>query len=123
MSMSEKYLYRFHDLYPRMTSTQRSCSLLIALRRYKNKNDTWPPSLDDVKDIAEAQTFIDPINSSSFIYKLTDDSFILYSKGKNNIDEGGRRDRLSYKRTRADDQLIWPRRSRKVKEENPDGEQ
>jgi len=100
--MSEKAYYRIHDLYLRVLVYKRGSKILIGLRRYKNKNGVWPKYLDYMKDIVAAGTLIDPINNSSFVYKLTDDSFRLYSKGKNNIDEGG-------KRTGGpDDWLIWP---------------
>ena len=90
---------------------------MIALRRYKNKNGHWPESLDDMKSLAPKEIFVDPINGDSFVYKLTEENFTLYSKGKNNIDENG-----EYQ-DGADDRLIWPRKSRKSKEKNTDAEQ
>jgi hypothetical protein len=96
---------------------KRGCQIIIALRRYKNKTGRWPESLDDVKDLASTEIFVDPINNSSFVYKLTDDNFTLYSKGKNNIDENG-----EYQ-DGADDRLIWPPRSRKTQEKKADAEQ
>ena len=62
----------------------------------------WPESLDDIKSIAPANIFVDQFNNGSFAYKFTDDSFKLYSKGKNNIDDKGRR------RRGGDDWPIWP---------------
>ena len=56
----------------------------------------------------EPEIFVDPINNSSFVYKLTDDGFKLYSKGKNNIDENG-----EFKRSGPDDWPIWPPPSKK----------
>lgn len=122
-SFLEQPYYRIHDLYLRVLSGQRGSRLLIALRRYKNKNGHWPESLDDIKSLAPEEIFVDPINGSSFIYKLTDENFILYSKGKNNIDEGGKRDKWDEEKTGADDWLIWPPRSRKSKEKKADAEQ
>lgn len=116
--MSEKGYYRLHDIFLRVTAEQRGSLLLIALRRYKNKNGNWPKSLDDIKDITAPENLIDPINDGSFVYKLTDDNFTLYSKGKNNIDEHGKYD-SSWPRegVKRDDWLIWPPRSRKIKKE------
>lgn len=115
-NMLEAPYYRIHDLYLRAIATQRGSQLIIASRRYKNKTGRWPGSLDEIKSLAPAEVFVDPINGSSFVYKLTDDSLKLYSKGKNDIDEGGKR------KGGQDDWLIWPQKSRKTKEENADAE-
>ena len=81
----------------------------------------WPESLDELKFLAPEEIFIDPINNDSFVYKLTEDNFTLYSKGKNNIDEGGKRDRCGEEETGADDRLIWPpRKCNAAKGENSD---
>jgi hypothetical protein len=50
---------------------------------------------------------------------LTEENFTLYSKGKNNIDEGGERDWDSG----ADDWRFWPKSSRKTKNEKADARQ
>jgi len=109
---------QIHQLSLRGVATCRGIRILIALRRYKNKNSRWPESLDDIKSLAPAEIFIDSLNNGSFAYKLTDDSFKLYSKGKNNVDEDGRY------RDPQDDWPIWPPRGRKpkAKEENANDE-
>jgi len=115
--MSGKAFYRIHDLYLRVTTDKKGSRLIIALRRYKNRKGRWPESLDDIKSLAPAEIFVDPFNNGSFVYKLTDDSFILYSRGKNNIDEKG------WYKDGADDWPIWPHKSRKTKEKKADAEQ
>lgn len=130
VGMPRKAYYRIHDIYLRITSDKRGSQLLIALRRYKNKNGYWPESLDDIKSLAPAEIFVDPVNDDSFVYKLTEENFTLYSKGKNNIDEGGqdkwsydaKTGRSSYNSQGPDDWLIWPRRSRKTQEKKADAE-
>ena len=119
----EPAYYRIHDIYLRIASDKRGSRMIITLRRYKNKNGHWPKGLDDVKPFAPAEIFIDPQNDGAFIYKLTEENFTLYSKGKNNIDEGGKRDKWNEEKTGADDWLIWPQKSRKTKEKNADAEQ
>ncbi|MGB2809342.1 MAG: hypothetical protein WBC22_16490, partial [Sedimentisphaerales bacterium] len=114
--MSEKSLYRIHVIYFRVAADNHASRLIVALRRYKNEHGRWPETLDGIKDLVSKEILIDPINGGSFIYKLTEESFTLYSKGKNNIDEGGIRD----KESGADDWLIWPPGSRKTKEEKAD---
>ncbi len=76
--------------------------ILIALRRFKNNTGKWPKSLDELKPFATADIFIDPTNNGSFVYKLNDDDFIMYSIGPNNIDEGGQSLHA------PDDIAIWP---------------
>lgn len=117
VSIMEPAFHRIHDTYLRLYADKRCSQIIIALRRYKNKYDRWSQSLDDVKNLAPAEIFVDPINNNSFVYKLTDDNFTLYSKGKNNIDENG-----EYQ-DGADDRLIWPPRSRKTQEKKADAEQ
>jgi len=112
-------------------SDKRGCQVLIGLRRYRNKNGYWPGSLDEVQSLLPAEAFIDPQNGGAFVYKLTDDTFKLYSKGKNDIDEGGRREKNIGTGCCApnvvckgyDDQLIWPRKLRKSDEIKADDEQ
>jgi len=120
--MSEKTYYNLHYLYLRQIAENKGSQIIIALRRYKNKTGHWPESIDDVKLLTPAEIFVDPINGSSFVYKLTDDSFKLYSKGKNNIDEGGKRDRWDEEKTGADDWLIWPLKLPKTDEGKVDVE-
>lgn len=122
-SILEKPYYKIHGQYLRTISQQRASQLLIALRRYKNENSRWPESLDEIQSLAPAEVFVDAINGDSFAYKLTEENFTLYSKGKNNIDEDGKRDRGSDEEGGADDLLIWPRKSCKDKEENANDEQ
>ena len=55
--------------------------------------------------------FVDVINGGEFVYKLTGENFMLYSKGENNIDENGDRWIKKPDGTRADDVLFWPQRS------------
>jgi hypothetical protein len=119
---------RIHDLYLRLYADRRGSRIIIALRRYKNKAGHWPESLDQVKQLVPAEILIDPYNGGPFVYKLTDDGFTLYSKGPNNIDEGGKYnptwDANSHEiKVKEDDWLIWPPKRHKTKKENTDDEQ
>jgi hypothetical protein len=61
-----------------------------------------------VSEYVPAEAFIDLINNNSFVYKLTDENFTLYSKGKNGIDEGGRWGYVRALDRNEDDIAIWP---------------
>ena len=67
----EPAYYRLHDLSLRLLTDKRGSQLIIALRRHKNKSGVWPESLDDIKSLAPAEIFTDPINDGEFVYKLT----------------------------------------------------
>jgi len=120
VNVSDHTYHKLHDNYLRVIAVQRGCQILIALRRYKNKHGAWPDNLSDIQALTTPDVFIDPTNTGPFVYKLTEENFTLYSKGKNNIDEDGKdqwsydakRDRWSYMRTGADDWLIWPKRTK-----------
>lgn len=119
--MSEEVYRKIHDLYVRTIAEQRGSRIIIALRRYKNKTGVWPTSLDDIKSEAPAEIFIDPINNDSYVYILTKENFMLYSKGKNNVDENGELVN-TWPKPEPDDWLIWPTKKRKEQEENTDAE-
>ena len=69
---------QIHQLSLRGVATCRGIRILIALRRYKNKNSCWPESLDDIQSQVPEEMLIDPFNSGNFVYKLTDNAFKLY---------------------------------------------
>ena len=100
--------HRNHDLYLRNIGQHRNCQLIIALRRYKNEHGRWPETIEDIKSLVSPELFIDPVNNDSYVYRLTEDGFTLYSKGKNNIDENGESRTKKPDGSRTDDHLIWP---------------
>jgi hypothetical protein len=118
-------LPQMQDIYLRIVSDRRALKIIIELRRYKNKHSHWPKTLDEIKTLAPAEVFVDLVSGDSFVYKLADDTFILYSKGKNKIDEHGQQNAAIAPDTRElivhkDDHLIWPPKTSKKKEENTD---
>ncbi len=119
---------RLHEIYLRLLACRRGSRILIALRRYRNQNGRWPETLDGIKNLVPEEILVDSINGGSFVYKLTEEDFTLYSKGKNNIDEGGIRkitvdpNVLEWPKTEKDDWPIWPRKTRKTKNVKADTE-
>ncbi|MDH4242083.1 MAG: hypothetical protein OEW48_21180, partial [Phycisphaerae bacterium] len=111
---------RFHEIYLRLIANHCGSRILIALRRYKNKNGRWPETLDGIKNLVPEEILVDPMNGGSFAYKLTEENFTLYSKGKNNIDEDGKYKRRYGETSEGDDWPIWPTSSRKTKNEKAD---
>ncbi len=107
----------FHDVYLKRLAQRRALRLLIALKQYNIENGCWPNNLDVIKSSVPPEAFIDAVNNDSFVYKAAEDTFIFYSKGKNNIDEDGQRDAKEL-RAGADDWIIWPPKRYKTKEKN-----
>ena len=116
---TEDTVDRIQEHYLQQLANCRGSRILIALRRYRNKNGQWPPTLDGIKNLVPEEILVDPINGGSFVYRLAEENFTLYSKGENNIDEDGERDQESG----ADDWPIWPTSSRKTKKEKADSNQ
>ena len=108
----EAKIDRVKEIYTRLLADRRGNQILIALRRFRNKTGRWPESLDELKPLVAEDILIDPQNNGPFVYKLTDDGFILYSKGPNNIDEGGS------DKNDADDRAIWPLQIPQTKVQN-----
>ncbi len=125
---SESLYLNFHDIYLRTIAMRRGIRILVSLRRYKNEHGQWPETLDSIKNLVPEEILVDPINGGSFVYKLTEENFTLYSKGKNNIDENGQYNSIwdpnsFVHRIEEDDRLIWPPSSSKSKKEKANAEQ
>ncbi len=99
---------RIRTIYRRLLATRRGIHVLVGLKRYRDKHGAWPQSLDDIQPQVSAEALIDPFNDLRFVYRLTEDAFTLYSKGRNMIDENAKY------RDPFDDWPIWPPRSRQT---------
>ena len=110
-----------HDRYFQADTKLKGSQLMIALRDYKIKNERWPENLNELIAANPHDLFIDPINNDAFIYRLAEENFMLYSKGRNNIDEHCNLDTLTelkqcfklrlsedFAEDIADDIFIWP---------------
>jgi len=112
--MSGKIYFNLHDIYLRNSAIQRGTLLIFSLKRYKNANGHWPDKLEDVNALVPTKILVDPISNDSFVYKLTDENFTLYSKGKNGIDDGGKSEKFRFPKDKevlnegCDDFMIWP---------------
>jgi hypothetical protein len=102
-----------HEMRTRVLADRHGNQILILLRNYKDKMGHWPQNLDELQPLADKESLIDPQNNGPFVYKTTEDDFILYGKGPNKIDEGGR-----FHLDGGDDYAIWPRKIPQTKEKN-----
>ena len=101
------YFEKAHEQYVRLLSYRRGMRILIALRRHREETGQWAQSLDQIRGSLPAAALVDPLNGGVFVYRLTEDSFTLYSKGRNGLDEDGERKPAS--QGGPDDQPLWPR--------------
>lgn len=117
-----------HQIYLRYIAYRRAMHILVALREYKNANGRGPDTLDQVKNRVPAEAMIDPFTGGSFVYKVKNDKFLLYSVGPNKIDEKcvprpydvsdpNKFEEMEKKmRGKFDDVLIWPQKNEQAKE-------
>jgi len=103
---------RYRESYHRMLSDRRGVRILIELRRFKDRTGRWPESLDWIASSLPAGSLIDPINGRSYVYRLSETDFSLYSTGPNRLDENGR-----HTSSGPDDWPIWPPKGRNLKQE------
>ena len=78
--MSEGSYYLIHKIYFRTLALRRGSRLLIAIKRYKNENGTWPESLDEIKTLAPADAFIDPVTGEPLKYENLGERFSLFGE-------------------------------------------
>ncbi len=89
--------------YHRLLCERRAATIVIALRRFKNRTGHWPDGLAEIASSLNPLALIDPQNGGSYVYERTPEAFRLHSTGPNGRDESGRH---AWKG--PDDWPIWP---------------
>jgi len=93
-----------------------SCEAVVttlAIMRYKQDKGEFPETLEQLVEAGYVKEIpMDPWSDKSLVYKKTDGNFILYSVGKNFVDDGGQvfRDDKGKVKQWADegDWVFWP---------------
>ena len=62
----------------------------ILLEQYRARNGSFPDSLEAIAPELGGSLPVDPFIGSIYHYRLSGDSFVLYSYGRNLVDDGGR---------------------------------
>jgi hypothetical protein len=84
---------------------RQATALLIELRRYYLKEGRWPEQLNELAENGlPAEQLADLRSGERFVYRRTQNGFVLYSVGANGRDDGGVQD----PRQGKDDRLYWP---------------
>ena len=96
-----------HNFFVEKVERRNALLLMVELKRFHNLNNRWPEKLEQI----ESRT---SISADNFIYKPKDDSFMLYSKGIDGIDNNGKPvNRYKRKPEEPDDIVFWPLPPRK----------
>jgi len=91
-------------LSERRITERRATHLIYRLFAHRAKTGRFPTALRylDAPDLDELR--VDPFSGSDFVYKLTRDTFTLYSVADNLRDDGGRHD----PKWKNGDFVFWP---------------
>ena len=93
---------RVSELYHRVLCERRAYSIVVALRRFKNRTGHWPEELDEIAPALDPPALIDPQNGGPYVYRVDQtNGFELYSAGPDSQDDR--------RRQGSDDWPIWPR--------------
>lgn len=99
-----------HSLRLRTESWRSAIRLLLAINAYKQEQQSWPESLDDLPaDLDEFKR--DPVSNKTFVYRVVDGEPLLYSLGANLKDDGGVHDPKFEEETPDTDFVFWPPQS------------
>jgi hypothetical protein len=112
-AMTQSITNNFHYILSKSEADRRGCLLLCAIQRYYIEHQAWPEKLEDLLPSVPEELLTDPVSQERFVYKRDGDGIILYGKGEDGIDSGGKRrsaydpNKLTYTWIQ-DDNLIWP---------------
>jgi hypothetical protein len=98
-----KWYYAIETQSKTRISANRATTILCAIKKYHLKNNRFPESLDDLSEI-DSMALTDSANGEAFVYRRTGDDFLLYSTGRNRIDENG----MKMPILKMDDVRAWP---------------
>lgn len=80
----------------------------LSLEQYHDRNGTYPATLDAIASSVGGRLPVDPYTGQSYRYEPSSGSFLLYSLGRNLVDDGGVQD------YRTGD-IVWRGQERKEK--------
>lgn len=61
----------------------------IACERYRLKHNKWPSQLSDLSELIVSKDLIDPFDGKPLRFKILNDGAVVYSVGKNGVDDEG----------------------------------
>lgn len=100
---AEPTIEKMEAHYRRVLTLRRGVRTLVGLRAYRSIHGSWPDSLQHIHGSVPKDALTDPFTGQPLVYRRTEESFCLYSRGPNGLDENGMRGRDG-----PDDWPIWP---------------
>jgi hypothetical protein len=100
----------FNAVYNAENRTETRQTLLrvaIALHEYRAEHGKFPAALDDLKGKQLATVPVDGFTASPFVYKPSQNGYLLYSLGQNGRDDGGRNKDQAQVPDHADETDDW----------------
>lgn len=85
-------LTRAIDAEARNETSLRLLQVGLSIEQYHNQNGAWPDSLDALAPSFGGNVPMDPYTGRPFVYKPTQDNFVLYSVATNGVDDDGKFD-------------------------------
>ncbi|MHC4396682.1 MAG: hypothetical protein ACYS1A_13615 [Planctomycetota bacterium] len=106
-------IHRIHEISYRNKTDVEATLTIIAILRCKQDTGDYPENLEELVTASYLRKKpIDSFSDKPFVYKKTDDNFLLYSFGENLKDDGGRvvrNDKGKIKQyANEGDWLFWP---------------
>jgi hypothetical protein len=90
--MSEQWLEMYPTyvfLFARQETIRRANIIRAALHLYTLEHGEYPKALEELTSTVPEEMLIDPFSEKPFIYKKTEDAYLLYSLGGDMDDDGG----------------------------------
>ncbi len=89
----------------RAATTLELTRLGAAIAIYRAKHGNYPATLDSLVPEIVKSLPVDLYNKKPFIYKRTDDGYLLYSAGENGQDDGGSNERMQLLEGQSEDEV------------------
>jgi hypothetical protein len=86
----------------------------LLLEQYKAENGSYPAKLDGIATDLGGSVPVDPFTGEAYHYQPSEDDFLLYSVGRNLVDDGGKHD---YR----EGDIVWRGDQKKAHEAGPVG--
>jgi len=114
VALLSKALSRIHSSFQVTIAAQDAGLLGMAIERYRLKFDSWPQSMEELKDEFLDRVPLDRVTGEPLIFKASDDGVIVYSVGGDLDDDGGNHNAKAiplystYDDTADGDWVLWP---------------
>ncbi len=82
-------LSRMHSSAAKAHAEVRTARLGLALEACRDRTGSYPDSIEALVPAILPELPVDPFTGKDLLYRLTDEELVVYSVGKNGVDDGG----------------------------------